>query len=148
MTADELRRFEAKIERDPKTGCWLWTGAHNGNGYGQIWVGNRRRYTHHVAYEHLVGPIPAGFFVCHRCDRPSCVNPRHLFPGTRADNMRDMAAKGRASMRLARLTPGGVRRIRQLATTGLSYASIGRRFGVSHQTISRVLSGTTWKHIQ
>jgi hypothetical protein len=62
-----------------------------------------RRYTvltggakaHRVQWEKFFGPIPEGMHVLHTCDTPGCINIEHLFLGTNADNMRDMAAKGR-----------------------------------------------------
>jgi hypothetical protein len=86
----------------PVTGCWWWTGALDTKGYGRILIGRSAQRAHRVAYELLVGPIPDlggyhGGCLLHRCDQPCCVNPQHLRPGTHADNMADMAAKGRAA---------------------------------------------------
>ena len=79
----------------PEAGCFLWLGAVNERGYGRVYSGRRMWQAHRLSWTQANGPIPAGMFVCHRCDTPSCVNPEHLFIGSPRDNVIDMAAKGR-----------------------------------------------------
>jgi hypothetical protein len=92
----------AIIERDfvyldEGNGCWLWKGPKDYDGYGSIYSRWPSRYVHRIFYEHYVGPIPEGMFVCHSCDVPNCVNPDHLWVGTNLDNLRDRDKKGRAA---------------------------------------------------
>lgn len=80
--------------------CWLFKGAKDQHGYGVLsWptTGHRQvpRRAHRAMWELCNGIIPDGLMVCHSCDNPPCVNPRHLWLGTQGDNMSDMREKGR-----------------------------------------------------
>ena len=75
--------------------CWHFCGSRNQGGYGRLTVGGRLQVVHRLSYELFVGPIPDGLFVCHRCDNPSCINPDHLWLGTRSENAIDCFQKGR-----------------------------------------------------
>jgi hypothetical protein len=81
--------------------CIEWTGQRLPSGYGRVWdpVRKRRELVHRIAYAETFGPIPDGMCVCHTCDNPPCHNPAHLWLGTKADNNRDRAAKGRSGAR-------------------------------------------------
>src|SRR5262245_32547225 len=76
--------------------CWLWAGSTNNCGYGYVTYGGGLEGVHRISWELQHGPIPNGLWICHRCDRPGCLRPSHLFIGTPADNVADMVAKGRA----------------------------------------------------
>jgi hypothetical protein len=71
--------------------CWEWSASRFNAGYGQC----GHKLAHRVSYEYFIGQIPSGICVLHKCDNPPCVNPKHLFLGTRKDNTHDMINKGR-----------------------------------------------------
>ena len=135
-------------------GCWLWTAARFGTGYGAIRIDGVTVKAHRFSYELHFGPIPPGMFVCHRCDVPLCVSPEHLFLGNDLVNMRDMIAKGRSvhhngeRATKAKLTEDQVREIRRayLAGDG-SMGTIGARFGVGKGAVMGILSGRNWRHV-
>ncbi|MFD5425234.1 HNH endonuclease signature motif containing protein [Streptomyces sp. NPDC127084] len=85
-----------RVDKDGAGGCWIWTAARGDHGYGTLQGDDGRTVgAHRFSYELHHGPIPEGLLVMHSCDNPPCVNPDHLSVGTHADNMRDMATKGR-----------------------------------------------------
>lgn len=97
MEASVVERFWLKVAQ--AEGCWLWLGAKGRRGYGYLHRGGKTdRHpirAHRASWEIHFGAIPAGLWVLHKCDNPPCVNPNHLFLGTRKDNMDDCASKGR-----------------------------------------------------
>ena len=99
---NEIRlRFNAKWMPEPNSGCWIWTGSLSNSGYARLSSFHssalNRRFVkaHRVAWILFRGEIPGGLCVLHKCDTPSCVNPNHLFLGTRGDNTADMDRKNR-----------------------------------------------------
>jgi hypothetical protein len=81
-------RLWQKIRRTPD-GCWEWTGAMSrATGYGKATMNGRSDGAHRIMYELIVGPIPTGLDLDHLCRNRICVNPAHLEPVTRSENVR------------------------------------------------------------
>lgn len=72
---------------EPNSGCWIWLLKCNWLGYGRVWHAGKHRFAHRVFYEMLVGPIPPGLVIDHRCRVRCCVNPAHLEPVTERENV-------------------------------------------------------------
>jgi len=87
MKTTLLERFISKVATLNQTGCWLWNGYIEKNGYGRIFSGGKMRWAHIVSYELFVGDIPEGEELDHLCRNHSCVNPSHLEPVTHQENM-------------------------------------------------------------
>ncbi len=92
-----LSRFEKKIDKSGH--CWKWIGAKNGSGYGMFYIDLKAHRAHRISWMLTnMKNIDGGKFVCHSCDNPICVNPKHLWLGSNLDNQRDCKLKGRHSL--------------------------------------------------
>lgn len=153
MSNEFFQRFQSRIDKQPG-GCWLWTAGKDRKGYGAISFEGRMLKAHRVAWElNHNEPPPFGVLVCHACDTPACVNPRHLFLGTPADNSADMVRKGRHRVgvrhrgeanKATRIQVEAVREIRELRKAGLSLRAIAARVGISNGQVGNIVSGKHW----
>jgi hypothetical protein len=100
-----VARFRAKMKVNKKTGCHEWQGCRHSNGYGQLRCETVLYYAHRLAWELAHGDVPRGIYVLHKCDNRRCVNPKHMFLGTQADNIADRVAKKRKIGVGAEFTP-------------------------------------------
>jgi len=152
-------RFYQKIDKSGD--CWNWTASKNNNGYGQLMItskefGIRKVYkAHRISWEIHNGIIPDGLQVLHKCDNPGCVNPGHLFLGTPADNMRDMAIKGRSAKEKPtlrgvrhpknKLTEKQVFNIRKEYVRGkTTLENVAEKYNISFQHVSDIVNRRRW----
>jgi len=139
-------RFWRYTKKTPT--CWIYTKKIR-NGYGAL---TANKDAHRYSFEIHKGPIPKGMCVCHKCDNPPCVNPDHLFLGTRGDNVRDAVSKNRQAKgkrtNHAKLTEKDVIRIRNIYKNGEDTCrSLANKFGVTPSNIGCVISRKTWNHV-
>lgn len=128
--------------------CLEWRGLCNRGGYGVIQFKNKKIRAHRLSYLLFCGPIPQGMFVCHRCDNPKCVQPKHLFLGTKQDNTDDMVQKNRQACKEkhgnAKLKIKNIQEIAALRLAGWTLQQIANYYDVSLGAIKGILSGRNW----
>lgn len=156
-----LLRFWEKVQIGSADECWLWTGARlksqgGREAYGHVNINGSSFTAHVIAWELSTGEqLPVGMIGCHACDNPPCCNPAHVFPGTHADNSRDMVQKNRHS----RTATFGNRKLSDVQVEAIraqvarlrrgekqrTFESLGEVFGVSARAIRKIASGESWK---
>ena len=152
-----LSRFLDNV--DKTSTCWNWTGTTNNSGYGSFYFNKEVWFSHRFSYTYLIGCIPNGLRVLHKCDNPKCVNPNHLFLGTQKENLQDMYRKGRQRKIdtyksgeehcNAKLSTTQVKEIRKLySTTRISWRELAQRYNISKRCIGRIIHLETYKNAQ
>ena len=91
-----MERFLSKFSEGPEDKCWIWKGSINSEGRGQFYMNGRLWCAPRLIYEYYYGDIPIKN-ICHICDNPSCVNPKHLADENQTKNMLDCMLRGRNS---------------------------------------------------
>lgn len=155
LTENFKRLFWAKVSSNRKPDqCWEWIGQKGRLGYGVIGAktenGRRPLAAHRVSFEIHVGTISSGLCVLHHCDNPSCVNPAHLFLGTRDDNNKDAAQKCRVRFgerhHFTTISDETVLEIRQKVAAGVHYSKAAKVFNISLEQARRIANGKTRRH--
>ena len=144
-----LVRFYKYVELIPFTDCHIWIGGLNKKGYGYFHFHGKSDWAHRVAYILFIGTIPDGMLVCHTCDVPACVNPKHLFIGTPKDNSQDMVDKNRQTSGSlnpqAKLSESHIIEIREKYENGLaSQPFLANEYGVDVSSINKIVNYKTW----
>lgn len=161
MTTSTLKRFWSKVNKTET--CWLWTASKRCKGYGAFaWMESGtlvQERAHRVSWKLVNGPVPDGSCVLHRCDVPACVNPSHLFLGTKADNNHDMCAKGRhvsggthcgkngrwprgENHHNCKLTESEVAAMRMDRSSGMSFSRLAAKYGIGIAQAWRICNNT------
>ncbi len=147
-----MDRFLKKVNKTET--CWLWIGGKSSYGYAKLWNGKKPELASRISWRLFKSDIPDGMCICHRCDNPACVNPDHLFLGTKSDNNVDRAQKGRnrdqrgEKNEIAKLTAEQVLEIRQRhAAGGVTQRRLASEYGVCFQAIHDIIRRRNWQHV-
>lgn len=149
-------RFWAKVDIRGEDHCWEWQAGKERFGYGLIGVAGFTMRSHRLSFILAKGEIRQEDCVCHSCDNPPCVNPNHLWIGSRANNFWDMVTKNRnfalssvgESNFKSKLTEADAAKIIELAKAGVTVSDLMKQYDLSRSGIHNLLRGKVWKHLE
>lgn len=159
MRESAKNRFWLYVDKKSEGECWEWTGGRDTQGYGLFFINNKYRCekAHRVSAWLSGKRFGNGLNVCHHCDNPPCVNPKHLFLGTRKDNIRDCISKNR----LTRGNKSGVNNPRSIIneldvkTIRFFYSmgsilqrELGEMFGLTQTAVSLIVRNKNWSNVK
>lgn len=145
------------VDMETEGDCWLWLGANNRGGYGTFSVGGKTYTAHRVSWLISNHYIPNDLCVCHSCDNRLCVNPDHLWLGTKMENYLDMIAKHRRANNCCargmrhwnhKLTPSDIEDIRTKYASGkMSQRELAQEYNVGQSHVSAIIRQARWRPI-
>jgi hypothetical protein len=154
-----IQRFQSLVHKSD-SGCFEWSGAKQANGYGRFRAFGKSMYAHRFSALLKFGIVRSDLDVCHSCDNRNCVNPEHLFIGTRKENMEDCVSKGRQakgdklsgfrcgeSSPFAKLNAAQALMVRSMKSAGIKTRAIAAEFNITTDNVRRIVRRDTWKEI-
>ncbi len=148
-----LRVIELIDTSNGLNNCWIYKGEKQPTGYGKIRFKGKYFTVTRIMYELVYGKSDPNKQMCHSCDNPSCVNPLHLWEGTRSENAQDSIKKGRflrakgENSAWAKLTTKQIIKIRELYNSGVTQPFLAKKYDVRQGHISKIIRREIWKHI-
>lgn len=153
-TRTTLESFMKKVYPEPNTGCWLWGGKVNENGYGRTWTKHLKLHNaHRLSYYLHNGDFDRSMHVLHKCDVPSCVNPDHLYLGDQAQNVKDRDSRNRGVWKhgsmnhRATISEETVRQIKIELQRGENHRLIAENHKTKKHIVSDISSGRCWRSV-
>jgi hypothetical protein len=146
LSEQDIARFWSWVSVRENNECWPWTGVIVRDA-GQFRLNGKGVRAPRISWRIAFGD-PGSYHVCHTCDNPPCVNPKHLFLGTNRVNSEDCAKKGRCYN--TKLTPSIVRQVRQDCKPNdpeFGYSALARKYNVNPGAIWQAVNKTRWKHV-
>ena len=143
LTPEQARSCIKKRSKINEAGCWIWQRALV-HGYGVINIDFRNMQAHVMSYKAFINKqIPVGFDVHHKCEVPSCVNPKHLQAISHGENVSIGSRKGKR----IKLSLDQVKEIRRLLRCfpKPTYQALAEQFKVSGRLIQHINDKTAWK---
>lgn len=152
----DLARFWSYVSVGGEDECWEWAKSNRTRtNYGNIYFNHKNWLAHRLSFFIHNGYLPDDLNVCHKCDNPPCVNPKHFFLGTNADNVADRTRKGRSALHQGldngrcKLTIEQVHEIRGLCSRGeMTKRAIGKIYGVTGELVGKIHRRELWGHIE
>jgi len=156
---EDINRFWNKIifPNNLNVDCWIYNSALDKDNYGVFWINNQNIRAHKFSYiiHNDFKEIDYNLKICHKCDNPQCVNPKHLFVGTSKDNSQDMVNKNRQAHNVGSINGMSILSeldVIQIITDIYNHKhktinDVCAIYNVSYLTINDILHGKTWNHI-
>jgi len=136
-----LQRFIKKVKINNTTGCWEWQASRNNCGYGIFWD-NKIHLAHRWIFQYIQKNLQTNDIICHNCDNPKCVNPKHLWQGNHSSNAIDSVVKKRH--RTVKLNKKQILDIRASNQSGKKLAKL---YAVTQSTICDIRKRRSWRHV-
>ena len=154
LLISDLMRFWSKVDCKGEDECWLWIGCKNENSdgdYGRFSINYKMYLSHRISYFIHYNKDPGSLLICHKCNNPPCINPKHLFLGNNSKNKKQSFSEGRSSHKgilhpRAKLQESDIKEIRNMKGK-LNYRDVAKIFNISPKSIHNIWSGHSWSHL-